>query len=316
MSVKKRKGFRQAVVKENLFAFSVLFLFFVQFAVFWVYGNFNSIRLAFQYYDGYGFKYIAWEDNVFSNFVLFFQNIASGNEMYGGKAILNGAYFHILTSFVCLPFSYMIAYIIYKKLPGTGFFKVVLYLPAILSSMVTIWLFRHIIESGIAGIVRGPLESEFPSVFNDYKYDRFIISLYVLFFGLPGNMLVNLGSMSRVPQELIEYGELEGISLWGEFRLITIPMVFPVLQVQCLGLFTGFFTAQGPLFTFYEKNAPGNIRTFGYNLFAAIANDDSVTAKTQYGYNSAVSLTIGLISVPIVQATKWIFDKLDPGAEF
>ncbi len=312
----KKSGFRKAALQENIFAFCVLILFFIQFLVFWVYGNLNSIRLAFQYYDGYDFKYIAWEDNIFSNFELFFKNIFEGNKLYGWKAIKNGAYFHLLTTIVCLPFSYMIAFIIYKKLPGTGFFKVVLYLPAILSSMVTIWLYRHIIESGIAGFVRGPMGGTFPSVFNDFSYDRFVISLYVLFFGLPGSLLVNLGSMSRVPHELIEYGELEGISLWGEFCLITVPMIFPVLQVQCLGLFTGFFTAQGPLFTFYEKNAPGNIRTFGYNLFAAIANDESATAKAQYGYNSAVSLTVGLISIPIVQATKWLFDKLDPGAEF
>jgi hypothetical protein len=86
--------------------------------------------------------------------------------------------------------------------------------------------------------------------------------------------------------------------------------------VQCLGLFSGFFTAQGPLFTFYQKEAPDNMRTFGYNLFSQIARDESETAKRLYGYSSAVGLTIGLVSIPIVQATKWLFDKLDPGAEF
>ncbi|MBQ4053740.1 MAG: sugar ABC transporter permease, partial [Clostridia bacterium] len=137
MKDKKKSGFRKAAVQENIFAFCVLILFFIQFLVFWVYGNLNSIRLAFQYYDGYDFKYIAWEDNIFSNFELFFRNIFEGNKLYGWEAIKNGAYFHLLTTIVCLPFSYMIAFIIYKKLPGTGFFKVVLYLPAILSSMVT-----------------------------------------------------------------------------------------------------------------------------------------------------------------------------------
>ncbi len=317
---KKKGGFRQKTLHENLFAFSVLFLFVLQFIVFWVYANINNIMLAFQKYDAQSneFKFFAWDENIFSNFARVFKNIFGGSEKYGLHAILNGAYFHVLTSFVCLPFSYMIAFILYKKLPATGFFKVVLYLPAILSSMVTVWIFRYMVEVGIGGIydkAQG-LSGAFPAVFKSPVYNRFVVSFYVIFFGLPGSLLINLGSMSRVPQELIEYGELEGISLWKEFILVTVPMIFPVLQVQCLGLFSGFFTNQGPLFTFYAKDAPSNLATFGYNLFISVVDGDTTAAKMSYGYNTAVSLTIGLISVPIVQATKWLFDKLDPGAEF
>lgn len=35
-----------------------------------------------------------------------------------------------------------------------------------------------------------------------------------------------------------------------------------------------------------------------------------------FGYTSAANLTIGLVSVPIVQLTKKLFDRLDPEAEF
>ena len=303
-------------VAENLFALSVLILFFIQFLVFWVYGNFNSIKLAFMEYNATQSDFLLLPLNrFFDNFVKFFNEIFSGA---GFDLVLNGAYFHILSSFICLPFSYMLAYIIYKKLPGSGFFKVVLYLPAILSSMVMILLFKHLIESGIDGFITEVFKTKMPFVFRDPKYNRLVISVYVIFFGLPGSLLVNLGSMSRVPHELVEYGELEGISLWKEFCLITVPMVFPVLQVQCLGLFAGFFTAQGPLFVFYDNDAPKNLQTFGYYLFIQVGRnaDGNEAAKYMYGYSSAASLTIGLVSIPIVQATKLLFDKLDPGAEF
>ncbi len=328
MKNNKKGGFRQSAIQENIFCFCVLVLFFIQFIVFWVYANINNIALAFQTYvpgtaqnPGY-FRFFTWEEGIFTSFGQFFSNIFSGNERYGLGAIGNGAYFHIISTFLCLPFSYMIAFILYKKLPATGFFKVVLYLPAILSSMVTVWLYRHMMESGFGGqggFVNSVLGQQFPFVFEDPKYNRFIVSLYVIFFGLPGSLLVNLGSMSRVPNELVEYGELEGISLWKEFCLITVPMIFPVLQVQCLGLFTGFFTAQGPLFTLYGTNYDKceNLATFGYNLFISIAGGpEGDAAKLQYSYNSAAGLTIGLISIPIVQLTKMLFDKLDPGAEF
>ena len=316
MKTTKKGGFKQKALYENIFAFCVLIYFFISFLVFWVYANINNIMLAFQEYNGREHVFIAWEDNIFSNFKQFFDNLFSGSEHYGLKAIANGAYFHVISSFVCLPFSYMIAFVIYKKLPGTGFYKVVMYLPAILSGMVTVWLYRHIIESGVVGVLRYEFLLSVNTPFMDQKWNWFVLTAYVLFYGLPGSLLINLGSMSRVPHELVEYGELEGISLWKEFILITVPMIFPVLQVQCLGLFSGFFTAQGPLFTFYQKAAPDNVRTFGYNLFSQIARDESEAAQKMYGYSSAVGLTIGLVSIPIVQATKWLFDKIDPGAEF
>ena len=123
--------------------------------------------------------------------------------------------------------------------------------------------------------------------------------------------------MSRVPPDLVEYGELEGISLFKEFYLITIPMVFPVLQVQCLGMFTGFFTTQGPLYTLYGGNAPENLQTFGYFMFTSVYQGrGGIRPELMYAYNSAANLFIGIVSIPIVQATKWLFDKFDPQAEF
>lgn len=312
-------GKRKTKIQENLFAISILGLFFVQFLVFWLYANFNSIKLAFMQYTGNDNFVFLPANNLFKNFLDFFKDVFSNT---GSRYVLNGAYFHVLSSFLCLPISYMFAFAIYKKLPASGFFKVVLYLPAILSSMVTILLFLNFIEGGLGsltgGFVKKVLGKSFPYVFSDPKYNLLMMSIYVIFFGMPGSLLVNLGSMSRVPNELIEYGELEGISLWKEFILITIPMIFPVLQVQCLGLFTGFFTAQGPLFVFYDNNAPENIRTFGYYIFVQIARnkDGTEASKYMYGYSAASSLAIGLFSIPIVQLTKKLFDKLDPGAEF
>lgn len=318
-SNKIQDGKFKTKLQENLFAISILGLFFVQFLVFWLYANFNSIKLAFMQYVGNDtFKFLP-ADSLFKNFIAFFSDIFSNT---GGRYVLNGAYFHILSSFLCLPISYMFAFAIYKKLPASGFFKVVLYLPAILSSMVTILLFLHFVEGGIGGLPGGfakkVLGVDFPYVFKESKYNMLMMSIYVIFFGMPGSLLVNLGSMSRVPPELIEYGELEGISLWKEFILITIPMIFPVVQVQCLGLFSGFFTAQGPLFVFYDNSAPENLKTFGYYIFVQIArnSDGGEASKYMYGYSAASSLSIGLISIPIVQLTKKLFDKIDPGAEF
>lgn len=310
MAAKIKKGLREMRRSENLFCLSFLILFLVQWAIFWVYANINSIEVAFMHYDVTTDKHIFYNGaHLFDNFKRVFQDIGGASGAY----VLNGVIMHLLSTIVCLPVSYMIAYILYKKLPGSGFFQTVLYLPVILSVMITVLLFKQIVE----GVVQETLLADVLNlhIFMDSKYNWYPVLFYIIFFGLPGNLLINLGSMARVPKELIVYGELEGISMFREFYLVTLPMIFPVLQVQCLGLFTGFFNAKGPLFELYMDGAPENLKTFGYYMFTSVYSGNA-DAQGMFGYNSAANLVIGLVSIPIVQLTKMLFDKFDPGAEY
>ena len=313
MQISKKK--KRANIKEHTFCLLILAPFIVQFLIFWVYANFTSIRLAFTYYNPTLDEHVLLPTGrLFENFTKFIRDIISQS---GKLYILNGAYYHFISTFLCLPFSYMIAYVIYKKLPGTGFFKVMLYLPYILSTMVTVLVFKHFIESGIAGFFLQVFNKKIPYLFQHTKYNRMIITVYMIYFGLAGSLLINLGTMSRVTPDLIEYGKLEGITMWKEFTMIVLPLMFPLVQVQCLGIFSGLFTAQGPLFTIYDSAAPENLQSFGYYMYISIARNESTTAaKYMYGYTSAANLTIGLVAVPIVQLTKKLFDRFDPEAEF
>ena len=123
--------------------------------------------------------------------------------------------------------------------------------------------------------------------------------------------------MSRIPHDLVEYGELEGISLFKEFCYITVPLVYPIIEINCLGIFVNMFLSQGPLYVFYAGSAPENLQTYGYYLFTSVyGGRNGASTQYMYVYTSAANLTIGILSVPIVQGTKWVLDKLDPGAEF
>ena len=110
-------------------------------------------------------------------------------------------------------------------------------------------------------------------------------------------------------------------SVFKNFYL-TVPMMFPVLQIYCLGLFTGFFNAQGPLFAIYGNRlgaAPENTVTFGYYMTLQVIGDVGGNAgdnRLNYGFTTAANLTIGLVSIPIIWGTKKLFDRFDPEAEF
>ena len=225
----KKKAMRRSAKLDNIFCISFLALFLLQWIVFWVYANFNSAAIAFMHYDRVKGEHVFFDAaHLFDNFKLVFTTIAGTS----GKFVANGVIMHLISTVVCLPASYMIAYIIYKKLPASGFFQVVLYLPVILSPLVTTLLFKHIIESGLYGFWERYFGKPLPHLFSDPRYNWWIVAVYIIFFGLPGSFLINLGSMARVPKELIEYGELQPQPLLG----LTISRIPEVLDGELTGL--------------------------------------------------------------------------------
>lgn len=320
--IKKKKtvGRRNA----EIFCICTLAFMLVHWLVFYVGQNLNSVLLAFQKFDPNTESQVFLHgSHVFDNFKRFFRELFL-DEKIGGY-FLNGVVYH-LTGLVALPISLMFAFVIYKKMFASGFYKVMLFMPSIISGMVVAMLFKLMMLDGFRGIWMNVLNKpyeKFPAFLVNDKYAFPTLLAYQFFFALPGSLLINVGTMSRVPNELVEYGKLEGLTMWQEFVHLTIPLMFPVLQVYCLGIFAGFFNASGPVYTIYGDGhsgiyTPESVKSFGYYIVTCILSNKASGADTRYnyGFTAAVNLTIGLVSIPIIYGTKKLFDKIDPGAEF
>ena len=322
----KKKKMLATTKNAHIFCICLISFMLVQWCIFFVYGNINSILLAFRYYDPQTDTQVFYPaSQIFTNFKNFLVDLFSSGRPLG-KYFLNGMVYH-LVGLACLPISLVFAFIIYKKLIGAGVMKVILFVPSIISTMVIALLFKTFMTQGLLGvwtnILHKPYDQFLSPLADDAKVFLTLI-LYQFFFGLPGSLLINIGTMSRTPQELVEYAQLEGVSYFQEFRYITLPLMFPVLQIYCLGMFIGFFTAQGPLYAIYGDGAsgtylPDSAISFGYYMMVSVISDNSmsgVAADYMYGYTSAANLLIGLVSIPIVYGTKKLFDRLDPEADF
>lgn len=296
---------------EHVFCALMVAIPVVQWLIFTLYANLDSIRMAFSFYDSttLEFKWLTF-NNMFYNFEQFIRSVFSTST----HSLLMGFVFQTYT-IILMPLGYLSAFVISKKVVGSETFKVILYLPSILSSMVICLMFKLFIEGGVQEVYFN-ITGNYVYLLQEEPYNLVTYMIYMFFFNVPGSLLINLGTMSRVPVDLIEYGELEGISVWKEFLLICIPLIYPVLEVQCLGIFVGMFNYKGSLYTIYEGSAPDNLRTFGYDLFTMIYGGSGADRYANAGYTSAANLLVGLVSVPIVQLTRMLFDKFDPEAEY
>ena len=323
MKMKKQKsaGTRRA----EIFCICVLAYMLVHWLIFYVGQNINSILLAFQKFDTETAQQVFLKgSHIFDNFKKFFHDLFQDPSI--GKYFLTGALYHLIT-IIALPLSWMVAFFIYKKLPLTEFFKVVMFLPSILSAMVIAMIFKYASLDGFRGVWMTILKlpyNEFPSLLYNEKYALATMVCYQFFFALNGSLLINIGTMSRTPVDLVEYGKLEGLTLFQEFYTVTLPLMFPMLQVMCLGIFVGFFNSVGPLYALYGDGhagvfMPENVKTFGYYMLTSVISgnvNEMGDPRHMYGYTTAANLSIGLISIPIVWGTKKLLDRFDPEAEF
>ncbi|MGM9666330.1 MAG: ABC transporter permease subunit [Eubacteriales bacterium] len=310
---RKRKGINRKDRGAIIFCACMLAYPIAQWLIFYVYGNINSVLLAFKIYD------VETAQQVFlplKDLFLNFKNVIA--DLFGGSGLgtyfLHGVILHGASVLIGYPIGLMFAYIIYKKFPLAKFYKVILFLPNILSSMAISMFFKYFIERAVPAWAASMGIANFPLLLMDPKYDFLTIVCYTVFFAMPGAIVINLSTMSRIPNDLIEYGRLEGISSFREFITVVLPLIYPLLEVQLLGVFVGFFTASGPLYALYAENASPSVMTFGYYMFTKVIGRNG--SEAFYGYTAASNLLIGVVSVPIVYATKWLFDKFDPQVDF
>ncbi len=295
--------------------FCVVFLAYpiIQWLIMYWYNNIQFIMLAFQRYDIATGKYYFFDAaNLFTNFKNVLTDFANPEGLL--KYFWKGGFMYLTSGLLPVPIGYFIAYMIYKKVPMANTFKVIMFLPSILSSVVIIMYFKFFIDRALPSFITQTWGIEVPNLLYDDRYNYLIMILYGFFFAMPGSIVINVATMARIPEEIIEYGKLEGVSMWQEFWLITIPLIYPLIEVMSLGIFLGFFNAQGPIYTIYAENAPENVITFGYYMYTRIVGNSE--AASNYGYTTAQSVLTTVIAIPIVFGTKALMDKFDPEAEY
>lgn len=146
---RKNKSMGHFKRSERIFLFTLLAYPVLHVTIFYVGVNFNSILLAFEKYDMNAGKY--YFDGI-SNFMKFFNALKYESLMK--TALKNSCLTYLFMQGVFFPLCVLFSFFIYKKLPGAGFFKIVLFLPQIMSSIVVTLMFKYFVEVGIPYLIK------------------------------------------------------------------------------------------------------------------------------------------------------------------
>lgn len=192
---------------------------------------------------------------IVKNFIMGFQNYSTASLYTGqapfagwsnyqavfrsgqfGKLLLNTALFTIVSLVGQFTVGMALAVFFNRRFPLNGVVRALLLLPWLLPMVASATVWRWMLGQD-TGVVNKILEglhlapaSGVPWL-SSVSVALISVTLVNIWVGIPFNMVVLYSGLKDIPLELYEAAEVDGIGSWTRFRMITWPLLRPVVTV-------------------------------------------------------------------------------------
>ena len=314
---KRRRTVRERAKRSSLLFYALFMLIpTVHFFVFYLYVNFDSFLMAFRNYqltdNGIATSFAGW-----SNFQEGWSTLAAGN----GYRIRNTLIFFAVQVFVSGPLSILAAYYIYKKKFFSGFFRVMLFMPQVLSAVVMGTLYKYVMGNGLSWIVEKASGVSMEYFWKAPSTNMWAMILFNVIMSFGVNVLLYTNAMSALSTSVMESAKLEGCTPLQELWHIVLPGIFPTISSLLLVDLCGCFMNQYGLWTIYEAQVPSNLGNVGHFLYWSARDGDlfSQTAiggvKVGYPQLAAIGLILTFLTIPVAFLTRYLLNRFGPSEE-
>lgn len=220
----------------------------------------------------------------------------------------------------------VLAYILFQKIKGQEFFRMLYFLPYITPVVATAVVFRTIFsprETSLANQVIGFLGmGPFKWLFESKPFNAVFFGIEglegflagpsmalvsITFFGIwtyiGYNTVIFLAGLGAISNDLYEAAEIDGAGQWHMFRHITLPLLSPVTFYLALIAFIGTFKAFNHIFVMRVPSALGTVNTTSIAIF------DTFYKSNQFGYAAAQAFILFIIILALTFAQNKVFGE-------
>ena len=269
--MKERKG-------KGLFVFYCLAPAAILFIVFMIIPTIDIFRMSLFKWGGYTAdkKFVGLD-----NFKMLFQS----DRFY--QAFQNSILLIVMVTIITFALALIFAYILSReRLKGQTFFRVIFYIPNILSVVVISAIFSAIYDpnqgllNSFLNLFRG---ANNPVLWlGDQKIVIYSIVIAMVWQAIGYYMVMYMASMANVPESLYESASLEGAGKITQFFTITIPLIWSNIRtINMSFLLVKAMTNGGP--------------DGASNVFLSYMYQEAYT-NSSYGYGMAIGVMVFLFS--------------------
>ena len=299
---------------EIIFIVAMLFFPLLQFVIFWIVPNFDSLIL--------GFKNPVTGQLTTANFERFFEKLFRAKDESGRYdeivyAIKNSLIYFAVNIFVCTPLVIFFSYVLFRKVPMSGVFKVVFYLPSIIGATVTTTLFRTLLLKGAPGyellkrIGFITKDMEVLGLFASDSTAFLMVIIYSIWTCVGINMIMFYGAMRRIPTEIFESADIDGAGFFRQFFKLVIPLIWPTITTLIIFSLSSMFVTYGAVMILCPT-LPSASMVGWYIVHFTTATD----SQASLNYPAAVGLIFTAIGLPFVLFIRWALNRVSASVEY
>ena len=224
-----------------------------------------------------------------------------------------------------LALALVLAYILFQKIRGQEFFRMLYFLPYITPVVAAAVVFRTIFNprnSSLANIALSTVGIDPQKwLFEPRPVNQLLFGLDIQgFFSGPSlalvsiiifgiwtyvgyNTVIFLAGLGSIPSELYEAAEIDGAGNWQLFRHITIPLLSPITFYLALIAFIGTFKAFNHIYVMRVPSAQGTVDVASVTIF------DTFYKANQFGYAASQAIILFIIILVLTFAQNKILGE-------
>ncbi len=260
----------------------------ILFIIFMIYPTINVFRMSMYKWGGYT---VDKTFVGFNNFKILFQS-----EKFF-KTFQNSILLIVIVTIVTFALALVFAAILTReKLKGQNFFRIIFYIPNILSVVVISAIFSAIYDpnqgllNSILGIFRG--DAEVPILWlGDQKLVIWSIIIAMIWQAIGYYMVMYMASMANVPLSLYESASLEGAGKIKQFFSITLPLIWTNIRTTL----TFFIISTINMSFLFVKAMTGGGPDGASEVFLSYMYKEAYT-NSSYGYGMAIGSVVFIFS--------------------
>lgn len=206
-----------------------------------------------------------------------------------------------------IPLGLFLAIVLNSKLKGAGFFRSVLFIPMILSTVVVGLLWSTLLnyQMGVVNYILQSLGLEKLALdwLGNPDIAMYTVCAVIIwqFFSL--YMIIFLAALQNIPNDILEAANIDGANELRKFFSITLPMLWPTVMTAVVLCISGSMRSFDLVYVMTQggpANATELMATYMYNKTFSVY---------KYGYGSAVSLVIFVISFGLILISQSLMRK-------
>lgn len=185
------------------------------------------------------------------------------------------------------------ATLIYEEVWGWRFFRVVFFMPSVISTVVIGTLFRQLfdydgpINDILVGLGNQPIDWLARGSTSIY-----VIILVLVWSGFGYGMLILLSAMSAIDPAIFESSRLDGANWWQRMRYITVPLIAKVLAfLAVINVIYTFLSLFGLIFVLTNGGPGYETTTLDYFIFL------KAFSGFDFGQAAALALMLAVITL-------------------